>query len=110
MIEQKIRNLAFKLSAAFDRDPGKFELSTGRDWALTAALFAAAVIAAAAWNSYLYLGISRDEAFSLGAGVAQPGEEITREKVEQAYEYFREKDSRFESVRSNRTPVADPSR
>lgn len=110
MIEQKFRNLIFRFSTAFDRDPGKFELTTGRDWALAAAACAVLIVSAATWNSYLYLGISHDEAFSLGTSAVQPGEEITREKVEEMYGYFSEKDSRFEYVRSNRAGVADPSR
>ncbi|MEK7581866.1 MAG: hypothetical protein AAB488_00850 [Patescibacteria group bacterium] len=107
---QFIKNLFIKIKASFDKDPGKIAVHPDGVWLFILGIFLIINLIIAFLNFYFFRGISRNDIFTVASGKVESLNTISREKLNQALEYLRGKDEKFEYLKTHKPVIIDPSK
>ncbi|MEK7128737.1 MAG: hypothetical protein AAB471_01220 [Patescibacteria group bacterium] len=110
MFEKYLKIIKDRISASSDRDPQKEVILPERDWQRVIVLFIVINIFVAFLNASFFYYINNDDTFTYGGGIDASISSTSRNKIEKAILYLKEKEAKENYLLSHRPEIADPSR
>lgn len=110
MFEKYLKNITGKIRAVSYYDPKKRVISPARDWQRLVVLFLVINVFIAISSAYFFYRINGDDTFIYENGKNAVAGSISRDKIEKAISYLKEKEAMENYLLLHRPDIADPSR
>ncbi len=107
---QFIKNLFTRIKTSFDHDPGKMTVHPDRAWLFILGVFFIINLVVASLSFYFFKGISRDNIFIATGEIGESLNTISRDKLNNALDYLRGEDAKFEYLKTHKPAIVDPSK
>lgn len=110
MFEKYLAIIKEKIGDVSDAELSKEIILPERDWKRLVGLFLVLNIFIAGLSAYYYYYINNDDTFAYGGGFDASISIASRNKIEKAITYLKEKEAKENYLLSHRPSIADPAR